>query len=291
MKAKLSILFTFLVLYGCVGARKYKQLSEEKLMLEKQHQDYIQNSEEETNTLQTSEAHLRDELIRQNTLLSSLLADKLNLEKEISTLQNTINQVSDESESTQALLNQELQKKNASLQRKEEILNQLVAYHVEQQEILINISGALSEKLVSFSSDEIEWILVDRQLNILIYGHLLFNVRNQISQKAKPALDEISLLVKEHPSLLVIIEGHTDNAPEKEDQALENTALQATQVAKYLLDPGGINSNQIQVASRGGYSPRVSNQTPAGRQMNNRVEIQIHASAKEIFEIIRDQTN
>ncbi len=282
----LILLFGFT---SCVGARKYKELNAAKVKLESELKKEIDGLKEEKVALETSEKHLRDELIGQNTLLSSLLADKLDLEKEISELKSTIDQVNDESESTQAQLNKELQVKNSILQRKEEVLNQLIEHFEQQRQTLSAISTKLSEQLSDFSAEEIEWFIVDHQLNIVLYSHFLFEQRGNLKSKARAALDQISQLVQEYPSLNIVVEGHTDNSSAREGSAIETTVANATTVVRYLLDPGGINTNQIQVAGKGGYAPRVSNQTPAGRQMNNRIEIQLQGKLQEFFSIIRNQ--
>ena len=272
-----------------MGSRKFKQLEASKNALQEELTSEVTKIREDHTALKSSEQQLRDELIRQNTLLSELIADKLNLEKEIRSLNSTISQLSDESESAQAVLNQELQRKNESLQRKELTLNQLIEKFQQQDELLKTISSALSNELSSYSEEEVEWYMVDQQLDLVFYNDKLFSTRKEITARGKAILDQLIKIIKEYPSLMIVVEGHTDNDLKNVNTSLESSALNGAKVARYLLDPGGINNNQIQVASKGGFSPRVSNQTPAGRQLNNRVEIHLHLSPIEINRLIKDQ--
>ena len=274
---------------SCVGAGKFKRLEESKTALEKSLNATIQNLNRELDQSILNEQQLRDEQIKQNTLLTSLLADKLNQEKEIRSLQAKIKRMTDASESEQAVLNEELQAKNESLQQKEALLNELVERYNQQQSILKDISSDLSQSFETYDEEQLEWYLVDQKLEIVVYNSTLFDSGGRLTVVAQRIFDKLSVPIRSQPSLMVTIEGHTDNDLKMEATALETSVLNAAKIARYFLDEGRVNSNQIQVAGRGGFAPRVSNQTPAGRQLNNRVEVQLQFSNKGIFELIRDQ--
>ena len=282
-------LVTLCLITSCVGVGKFKAMEADKAKMETDLSTEISHLQSEKIRIQSSEQELRDELIKQNLLLSSLLADKLNLEKEVSTLKQSMGQLSSESQTVQESLNQELQKKNASLQRKETILNQLIEKYQEYEIVLRKISSLLSEKLANYREDQIEWYLANLHLDIIFYNSFLFRKPRQLNSSATRAINELITILREYPSLQIVIEGHTDNDPKKEASALLNSALNASEVAQYLLDPGKINSNQITVSGRGGFAPRVSNQTPAGRVLNNRVEISVRVSPIEIYQMIKNQ--
>ncbi len=286
--SKSALFLSLLFILSCVSSGKFKRLQaevEERKILYSQEKERI---EEQNKKLSESEQLLRDEMIKQNTLLSSLLADKINLENEISDLQGTINQLTNESESTQAVLNQELQKKNDALQVKEQILNTLLDKYQLQQNTLSEISSDLADVFADFSDQEVEWYLVDQQLRLVYYDDFLFGGRSNLSTKGIASLEALNPVVSDHPSLIVVVEGHTDNSVTAE-KALANSLTKATSVANFLLDQESFNANQIQVAGKGSFAPRMSNQTPAGRVLNNRIEIGLSLSQREFFEIIRQQ--
>lgn len=278
-----------MALHSCVGAGKFRQLEANRSQLEEDSNLKIKALSDDLDLVKNSEQHLRDEQIKQNTLLSSLLADKLNQEKEIRSLQAKINRMTDASESAQAVLNKELQAKNESLQSKEAILNELMERFQQQQSVLQDISSHFSQELSNYSEDQLDWYLIDQQLDVVLYNSFLFDKSHRLTPSSLEVLNKLSSVIVENPSLSVVIEGHTNNDLNTEATALETSALNASKLARFFLNEGRVNSNQIQVAGKGGFSPRVSNQTPAGRQLNNRVEVQLQLSSKEIFRLIKDQ--
>ena len=74
------------------------------------------------------------------------------------------------------------------------------------------------------------------------------------------------------------VEGHTDNLPIHTPDYNSNWDLsiaRATNVAMMLIDEGHFNPARISIAGYGEYHPITSNDTPAGRQANRRVDIVI----------------
>ena len=75
----------------------------------------------------------------------------------------------------------------------------------------------------------------------------------------------------------VVVEGHTDNVPLiKGSRFKDNRELslaRAMSVVRLLVDQGALPEDQLAASAYGEYKPRSSNLTPAGRQMNRRVEV------------------
>ena len=72
----------------------------------------------------------------------------------------------------------------------------------------------------------------------------------------------------------VRVEGHTDST----GSAQVNTTLsqqRADNVAKFLVEVGGISASRIMATGYGSERPVASNETPEGRAANRRVEILI----------------
>ncbi|NQU62929.1 MAG: flagellar motor protein MotB [SAR324 cluster bacterium] len=75
----------------------------------------------------------------------------------------------------------------------------------------------------------------------------------------------------------VVIEGHTDNIPISSKAYPSNWELSAARAGSIarLLEEFGILSNRMEIAAYGMTRPRVSNDSPALRQMNRRIDILI----------------
>lgn len=92
-----------------------------------------------------------------------------------------------------------------------------------------------------------------------------------ITADSKVVLDKIAKLMIEIPEVDFKIEGHTDNR----DKARYNLYLsqkRADAVRKYLMR-NGVNGKRLTFKGYGESRPRYSNETPEGRQLNRRVEI------------------
>lgn len=84
-------------------------------------------------------------------------------------------------------------------------------------------------------------------------------------------VDKVANLMKEHPDLMVTIEGHTDNV----GSAAYNKKLsqrRADAVKKYIVDKHGIDGKRITAKGFGLEKPIASNATKEGRAKNRRVE-------------------
>ncbi|CAN5749786.1 hypothetical protein BH23GEM3_BH23GEM3_04010 [soil metagenome] len=100
-------------------------------------------------------------------------------------------------------------------------------------------------------------------------GILFDTGSDRIRPESTPTLKEITGMLKEHGSLRLMIEGHTDNV----GQAASNQALsekRAAAVRAHLVGQG-IDAARLQAAGKGQSEPAGSNDTPEGRQNNRRV--------------------
>jgi chemotaxis protein MotB len=74
------------------------------------------------------------------------------------------------------------------------------------------------------------------------------------------------------------IEGHTDSIPVRNDQFPSNWELstqRAVNVVKFLISECGIDPRRLSAAGYGDSRPLASNDTPEGRAVNRRVNINI----------------
>lgn len=238
--------------------------------------------------LSTRNDQLNVELIRQNTLISELINDKIELEKEIASLRTRMASLSTESQSMEAVLNEELERKNENLKTKEARLNRMINWFLQHQASLNLVSSTLGELMTGYDEDEIDWYFTENRLDILLYQGFLSSNQRSLGDKAKTALSRLSRIISEYPSLDIFVEGHTDNSQSTINEALNISTQRAIQVGTYLVEDGGINGNQLTVCGRGSYFPRVSNQTAAGRALNNRVEISLRPPYQQILDFLEE---
>ncbi|WP_337042196.1 OmpA family protein [Emticicia sp. 17c] len=110
----------------------------------------------------------------------------------------------------------------------------------------------------------------------IILTNLFFNQsKYDILPASFPELNRIIDLMKEYPTMEVMIDGHTDGS---DDDLMLNVRLsqdRANEVKKYLVEKGGIDASHIKTKGWGPSRPIASNATEETRKKNRRVEFSI----------------
>jgi outer membrane protein OmpA-like peptidoglycan-associated protein len=107
---------------------------------------------------------------------------------------------------------------------------------------------------------------------VLTLGDVLFDTgKATLKPGAQHTIDRLAAALKEDPSRKVVIEGHTDSTGSAEfNQILSQHRAEAVQGALLMR---GVDPSQITAIGRGASQPVASNDNPAGRQQNRRVEM------------------
>src|SRR5581483_11521670 len=107
---------------------------------------------------------------------------------------------------------------------------------------------------------------------VATHGILFATGSDAIRPESKPTLDQIGDMLKEHPTLRLAIEGHTDNVGNvPSNQALSEK--RAAAVKQYLVSHYGVDGSRLTPKGLGSSQPAAPNTTPEGRQTNRRVEL------------------
>jgi choice-of-anchor C domain-containing protein len=115
----------------------------------------------------------------------------------------------------------------------------------------------------------------DREIQVNLEAGVLFDTgKYDLKPEATAALQELTTLLKSHPELPILIEGHTDSVgkPEANQLLSEN---RANSVGDWLTSEGEIPSDRITTKGYGQTAPVAPNDTPEGRQKNGSVEIKL----------------
>ena len=107
---------------------------------------------------------------------------------------------------------------------------------------------------------------------VITLGDILFDTNKaQLKAGAARHLQKLVDFLAQYPQRTVQIEGHTDSTGSA-DYNQELSDRRAHAVRTFLIDKG-VDSGRITTRGYGKESPVASNDSPAGRQMNRRVEI------------------
>jgi OmpA-OmpF porin, OOP family len=107
----------------------------------------------------------------------------------------------------------------------------------------------------------------------VIAGIEFDNAQATIRRSSEPAIDKALSVLTEYPSLRIEIIGHTDSRGSRDN----NIALsqQRAEAVKARLVARGIDANRVQIRGEGPDVPITTNDTPAGRQKNRRIEFRV----------------
>lgn len=160
----------------------------------------------------------------------------------------------------------------------------------ERQQVLLEAAEGRAEA-AKLEVKELEESLSDLKAQaeetergtVLTLGEMLFAFDEaQLEAGAERKLQPLANYLAEHPDREVIVEGHTDavGAEEYNRQLSERRALA---VRNYLVRQG-IPADRIETKGYGPEYPVASNDTPAGRQQNRRVDVVILDSGQDAAE-------
>jgi outer membrane protein OmpA-like peptidoglycan-associated protein len=107
---------------------------------------------------------------------------------------------------------------------------------------------------------------------VVTLGDVLFDTgKATLKPGAMESINRLATYLSQNPQTKVLVEGHTDSVG-SDDYNIGLSERRARAVATEL-ESRGISDSQIQTLGRGKDMPVASNDTPAGRQQNRRVEI------------------
>jgi outer membrane protein OmpA-like peptidoglycan-associated protein len=114
-------------------------------------------------------------------------------------------------------------------------------------------------------------------LVVLFPGDLLFDTGSSaLSAGAYQRMRSLADTLKRYPDTNIVVKGHTDSTGD-ESYNLRLSEERADNVRRYLVAEG-VGAHRATAIGYGEAFPMTSNSTPAGRQQNRRVEIEIRAN-------------
>lgn len=113
---------------------------------------------------------------------------------------------------------------------------------------------------------------LEKEGRVAVDDILFATDRAEIRPESADILEEIAAMLREHPDLQILIEGHTDDQGGFQHN-MELSKRRAASVKSYLVEEAGIDAGRLQTMGAGQTRPVASNDTEEGRQKNRRVEL------------------
>jgi outer membrane protein OmpA-like peptidoglycan-associated protein len=110
--------------------------------------------------------------------------------------------------------------------------------------------------------------------NVLTLNNILFKTKSyDLLENSKIELDKVVQLLKNNPEMHIQISGHTDDVGTGESN-LVLSENRAKSVYEYFIEKG-IDKKRLSFKGFGESKPVAGNETPKGRALNRRTEIEI----------------
>ncbi|WP_107039061.1 OmpA family protein [Brumimicrobium mesophilum] len=231
------------------------------------------------------------DLAQEKQTTSNLRADKVVLEKKLST-QQTINY--DQADQ----FGKALQEKSEALEEQEKLLKDREATLRELQDIIARkdavtkkLNDVLRNALLGFNSDELSIDIIDGKVYVSLSDKLLFRSGSAaVETKGTEALKVLAEVLIKNPDIDILVEGHTDNVPIKTAIYKDNWDLsvaRATAITRILTETNGVNAKRVVASGRSEFYPKATNETAEGRAKNRRTEIILSPKLDEMFELLK----
>jgi chemotaxis protein MotB len=161
-----------------------------------------------------------------------------------------------------------------------------------QKESMDNLKNSITTALMNYKTDELSIYVKDGKVYVSLEEKLLFKSGSDaIDPKGKEALNKLAKVLNETKDINVMIEGHTDNVPIKNQQYEDNWDLstaRATSIVRILIKDG-VNPDYITASGGGKFHPIKSNKTELGRSGNRRTEIILSPDLNEVYNLLSSQ--
>jgi outer membrane protein OmpA-like peptidoglycan-associated protein len=142
--------------------------------------------------------------------------------------------------------------------------------------------GNYMDKQAAEIERDIEGAKVERigeGIKITFSSGILFDVNQaDLKDQYKGELSELSKILNKYDDTNILLAGHTDSTG-SEEYNLKLSEKRADSVANYLATQN-VNSQRFSTEGYGESQPVATNDTPAGRAQNRRVEVAIWANEK-----------
>ncbi len=219
-----------------------------------------------------------------NALLASqdkMLSRIIELDDEIERLQN-------ETATRVGSLDEDLQQKAAVISAKQAKIDALLATLNQQDKAMQQLKQAIQDTLRQLDSTVYTVAIANGQLSVSLQTDFLFykGSVNKTHTAGRQAVENISQILANYPSLDILVIGHTNNSPQRRgaiEDKWEFSALQAATVVQMMTKKYELSTSRVMVGAKGEFEPRASNTTPEGRAKNERIEIRVYPSLERLI--------
>lgn len=282
-----------IVTTGCISKKKHllaldTQAKKEAALLEQE----IMLRDSKLNRAQETITQLNLDLSEAKGENNILLMLRGELQDRIAQLESTVENVNSRSSSTQQNLNQNLQQKDAEINRLQDLINQVNATLDRHTQLIGAVAGDLRAAISMVLQDQYFIETGLEEVRLILLDDLVFKKGSvvKVNDLALTVLDKTSEVLQRYPTINLTVTGHTDNEPPSRKSNVDNwnvSAQQSATIVRLLTEEYDLSPSQILLGAQGEFKPRTSNASPAGKRENRRIELVMAPRSEDLVRAIR----
>jgi len=278
---KLSLLVvSALLLTACVSKKKYVALEQDRDQLKGElHKTTIAKDD-----LEKKFSEIEARVVTYNNKINALKDETTSLKNESDAKFTTVGNAAVISNASKVKMRETLAKVDPS---------KLAGAKTLKDSMNLAVAHSLEKSFAKSNLDETDDIAIDIDETVVmisISDKLLFNTASyRVGNKANNILTKIADLMKDEPSLDLMVEGHTDSRTISNQKVSDNwdlSVLRATSVVRKLQNDFKVPAEQLIAAGRSSFQPLVDNDTKENRAKNRRTRIVIMPNINKFFALM-----
>ncbi len=272
----LIMVATVVIASSCVSMKRFNELKADAIRLDSQNSIKAENID-----------RLNGEI---ESLKNTLASERSRYQRNLESAQNNFDQMKSRYERLLRAGSEEADKMLREIADNQARLQELEERLRNREEAINEIKRKVSDALLGFEGKGLTITQRDGMVYVSMDDKLLFNSGSfKIGTEGTKAVKELAEVLAQNPDINIMVEGHTDNVPYKENGQLKDnldlSVKRATTVTRLLLQNKGIAPERIVSAGRGDALPLDSENSREARQKNRRTEIILTPKLDELLQL------
>ena len=274
---------------SCVAKKKFQNLTVEYEQLAAsltEASTKLADCEEEKSELESQLNTQKNDIKTKDTQIG-LLEDQIATLKSTNT--NLLERLTDLSIVSKAGA-ESIQKSLETINERNQYIKNLTSDIQRKDSLNLALVTNLKRSLANVNDEDIQIEVKKGVVYVSLSDKMLFKSgSDQINSRAEEVLGKVAKVINDHKGIEILVEGHTDSVPIKNDRIRDNwdlSVLRATAVVRNLQTKHGVDPARMTAGGRSEYLPKATNDSKDGRSLNRRTEIIIIPKLDQFFDLM-----